>query len=410
MSIKSSSTLERITVPNDAIRNGLDFLSNQNIEAHFTTLGNNITTIICKLMKSGNVVATGIGKGISEQCKASALFEAIEHYFWGLSTPMTEPTKLDLGGEDNFLKDACPDFNYICGSNHVEFSRIKFYQIDNNDNSILYPFFLTNPFWKPTSEIESKSINSYSLMRYSSNSGTAAGLTKDEAILHALLESIERDAIGIELLRTIVRKKPIPVRRLAEESLPININQLISRLSTDNSQLYGIWDISAYDIKVPVILVCVLDLMTKRKYFGSGSSLIVDYAIERALLEAVQSMHMWRTKKDLPPQNEITHNTPLFLRCMLDRGYFGYRGGETNIDISEVFSPKTTLDLTVTDQIEIIMERLTESGFNVYQRSILEDKINVSQVVIPGLELFHLVTSRIPVLPGHRGRKVIEIN
>lgn len=410
MNIKSNSTFERIAIPKDAIRNALDFLSNQNVETHFTTIGDDITTIICKLMKSGDVVATGIGKGINEQCKASALFEAIEHYFWGLTTPTTEPIKLNLEGKDNFLKNACPDFNYICGSNHVEFSRIEFYQLGNNHNLILYPFFLTNPFWKPTSELEYKSITSYSLMRYSSNSGTASGLTKDEAILHALLECIERDAIGIELLRTIVRKKPMPVRRLTEKSLPENINQLIIRLNADSSQLHGIWDISTSDIKVPVILVCVLDLITKRKYFGSGSSLIVDYAIERALLEAVQSMHMWRTKEDLPPQNEITPNTPLYLRCMLDRGYFGYRGGETNIDITEVFSPITHRNLTVKDQIEIIKGQLTESGFNVFQRSLIEDKINVSQVVIPGLELFHLVTSRIPVLPGHRGRKFIEIS
>jgi ribosomal protein S12 methylthiotransferase accessory factor len=407
MNTKSSSIFERSTVPEDAIRIGIEFLSNQNIEAHFTSLGNNITTVICKLMINGNVIATGIGKGIDQQCKASALFEAIEHYFWGQTDILTNPIRLDLKSQDSFLVDACPDFNYICGNNEVEFSRVKFDQINNSQNSILYPYFLTNPFWESTSEVERNSINSYSLMRYSSNSGTASGLSKDEAMLHALLESIERDAIGIELLSTIIRKKPLPVRRLIEESLPNNIRQLISRLNEDNSLLYGIWDISTSDINIPVMLVCVFDSKSKRKYFGSGSSLSVEYAVERALLEAIQSMHMWRTKKDLPPQNEITPNTPLYLRCMLDRGYFGFRGGETNLDINEVKSPSSSHNTTIIDQIDIIIKKLKESGFNAFQRSILDDKVYVCQVVIPGLELFHLVTSRIPVLPGNRGRKIL---
>ncbi|WP_106314383.1 YcaO-like family protein [Paraburkholderia sp. BL18I3N2] len=63
--------------------------------------------------------------------------------------------------------------------------------------------FLTNPFFVPELESERRQLDALRLTRYGTNSGTAAGTSVEDAVLHALLEVAERDSIGVQLLRSV---------------------------------------------------------------------------------------------------------------------------------------------------------------------------------------------------------------
>src|SRR5262249_23617208 len=146
------------------------------------------------------------------QCEVSAIYEAIEHLFsiFRLTAGDKSPKVLDLGGDDAPLVGGCPDFTCIRGRS-ATFSRVVFEPLDGDGPHLLFPTFLTDPGFLASSAEELQTLRDYSLMRYSTNSGTAAGSSADEGILHGLLELIERDGLGIELLRCVVRQTPYPV-------------------------------------------------------------------------------------------------------------------------------------------------------------------------------------------------------
>ncbi len=270
-----------------------------------------------------------------------------------------------------------------------------------------FPFFLTNPFWKSAYQNENDAIDRFALRRYSTNSGTASGVTRDEAVLHGLLETVERDAISIELLRTVVSKRPAPVRRVNVSHLSPVIGSIAEQVETDDIKVIGFWEFTTFDLKIPVGLVGCLDTRTNRIAFGTGASLLADYAFERAFLEAIQTVHAYRTLPYQPEVRALPDNAPPYLGCALDRGFFAYRGGETDVVPLSFQDPAVLTAASPALQVAMICDRLAELGMVAYSRVLIEDAVSVQQVIVPELERFHVVSSGVPVLPSARGRKFL---
>ena len=171
-----------------------------------------------------------------------------------------------------------------------------------------------------------------------------------------------------------------------------------------------LWDITT-DTNVPAIL-CALAIGNPVKFcfFGSGASLSASYAVERAILEAVQGYQI-QNLYGSSFQHRMTRaveKMSLYQRCNLDDGYFGYRWGKSVIDFSNIYSPIETLIQTEPKyQIQKIIEILQGLGINSYYRNLLSGEMYVVQVVAPRLERFYLVSHGIPVAPAARGRRVL---
>jgi hypothetical protein len=57
-----------------------------------------------------------------------------------------------------------------------------------------------SPTWIIYGRFQAASLHQH--LRYASNSGTATGMSKEEAVLHGLLEAVERDSFSFALLET----------------------------------------------------------------------------------------------------------------------------------------------------------------------------------------------------------------
>jgi ribosomal protein S12 methylthiotransferase accessory factor len=249
------------------------------------------------------------------------------------------------------------------------------------------------------------------LRRYSSNSGTACGLSRDEALLHALLEVIERDSIGVELLRTIIRSEALPVREIRRSSVPTPIDQICTLVERETLGKITFWDITT-EIMMPTILARLsLREDHVKSYFGSGSSLSVEYAMERSILESLQGFHANKAFGISLPfrtaglEQEMTR----YQRCFLESGVFNYRGGVVEVDYEDLPQPSRIWQGSDPQlQLNAVVRMLKAVGFRAYSRTIKSGRLCVVQVVVPQLERFFLVSVGIPVAPSKRGRGALS--
>lgn len=123
-----------------------------------------------------------------------------------------------------------------------------------------------------------------------SSTGLAGGNTREEAVLHALLEIIERHAIGLwrKLDKAAIKARQVDPATLADASLQAMLEKVAAHA------LAGVWDITAVP-GVPAA-ACLLVDPAVEGYFqpigaciGYAADLDFAAAARRALLEAVQA-------------------------------------------------------------------------------------------------------------------------
>lgn len=121
------------------------------------------------------------------------------------------------------------------------------------------------------------------LFRTNTN-GLAAGNVIEEAILHGLLEVIERDALSIAELTRNPGKEII----LTEED---GINYELLKKFEDNGIVAKLWLLNS-DVNIPTVVAALDDVVLKDSallVMGAGAHLKPEIAVSRALTEAAQS-------------------------------------------------------------------------------------------------------------------------
>jgi ribosomal protein S12 methylthiotransferase accessory factor len=144
-------------------------------------------------------------------------------------------------------------------------------------------------------------------------------------------------------------------------------------------------------------------------YFGSGASLTSEYAVERAILEAVQGYHNYSFMNSEAPLFGLTRwaETSLYQRCYLEAGHFGFRGGSVLVEFGDVKS-LCFPGCDIKDNLNILVKHLNDQGFEPFWRTIIDEGIAVVQVSVPRFDRFHLVTQGVPVAPSARGRSQLS--
>lgn len=406
-----TSNCERSVTAEEAVAYLLDYAANAGFQATYETKGLLNKTTTCFLSAPAGRAFIGRGKGIAAQSIASAIAESFEHYYHNAEVLRAEATTPWFSfREDPDLCGSSPDFGLIFSESPVPLQSIKFDSLCADWKAIFYPAVLMNAHYIASSDIEERAIAQSKIYRYATNSGTAAGLTKDEAILHGLMEIVERDAIGLAFVTHVLSRPAAPIRKVRQDTLPLPCRQLINEIIEETQGELAVFDITS-DIGIPTAL-CSLTIgaPARHRFFGSGSSLSAEYAMERALLEALQGFHI-QFLFDHPHQSPIDRDVTkmsLYQKCQLSSGYFEYQGGELNISFQDIAVMPAYED-NVSSQVDIATKMLARAGIKSYSRVIFENGIFVTQVLSPKMERLYLINHGIPVAAGDRGRSARHI-
>ncbi len=224
------------------------------------------------------------------------------------------------------------------------------------------------------------------LFRTNTN-GLAAGNVLEEAILHGLLEVIERDALSTAEFNRYPEKEII----LTEED---GENYELLQRFTDNDVEVKLW-LLPHDTDIPTVVAATDDIRLKDPallVMGAGSHLKPEIAIKRALTEAAQSRVV-----QIHGAREDTEREKFVREIGYDRikrmNRYWYEEGKkiSMADIRDLSknSPAENID-TVLEQLGKIAD--SAIVVNLSRESI---PVPVVRVIIPGFEMYTLDRERL---------------
>lgn len=270
-------------------------LDNLGYHYEFQLAGEFVHTCKCTITdkSSGNFLASGNGKGELIASRVGSLFEATEHLFSHYdfinSEKITYSDSLDFC-RDNAMCDILPLAIFKDAKN----ARIPFleYKAVNGLESCFYPLALSCPSYIDSllengNLKEKDSFNYVRLEHYSSNSGTAIGMNSEEAIIHGLLENIERSSLSKFLTKTFLLNEGEQLRIVNPLTLPLNISAVFSRIKKELGRKVFIFEMPN---KFGIHAYCswMEQYEFKIGIAGYGCSLSIEHAILRSLYELAQ--------------------------------------------------------------------------------------------------------------------------
>lgn len=256
------------------------------------------------------------------------------------------------------------------------------------------------PVWVPACAVfyPYRPDSDMQLFKYHTN-GLATGNTIEEAVLHALLELIERDAWSIAEEHNkanndiSVSSESVPgklLRKFEEKGVVIHLKNLTS------------------DIGIPTIGAAADDTVTKDPEMltiGVGTHLDPEIACIRAITEVAQSRttHKHGMKINAQLQKKTKDLGYEKLKALNSIWFRDLPLIENLGDMQNLATPY------VLDDIEVVLDRLMSAGFeDVAIVDLTRPDVNVPCVraIVPGLEVCTMDQSRV----GNRVRREIRWN
>ena len=401
---------ERSKSPQISLKIFEDEITKLGLNYKILSIGNKPQTVRCWLHRSDNTVADmGNGKGIGLQSEISAKYEALEHY---LSTQKSELKQQCIsfsleeidGKLSEINRKVLPSY-FLKTCNKMKKTPWVSFQ-GYSGTSIILPYFMADPNYI-NNPFPYDDFDYSSLSDLPTNNGTAIGTTFEEAMIHAINELIERDSISCFLLSTFCRKKPKKMKIINKNSLPLHLNEIIAKIESDYDEELLIIDI-ATNLQFPTFLVTFTRQAHSIQPMGFGTSLNSAYAVERAILEALQSLHLF--DEDLRKEDDKILNKfifwpklqkcaqcdllPLIKACHYDIHEF-----------QASFIPKNLCEL-LDEIIRKLEHRNLHVFFGMHYQS--ENGVSCVKVIIPGIEQFHRVRLGNFTIPGERGMAILS--
>ncbi|WP_172797099.1 YcaO-like family protein [Devriesea agamarum] len=327
-----------------------------------------------------------MGKGIDRQSEASAIFETIEHAAATgvIGTTRAQPTEVTEG---EIITDTLS--RYALKNNIARYT--KFYKLTNKyDLSTISGYYPTS-----ACDLSSTPITSAeeTLSNYCSSTGYAAGSNIRDAILHALNEVIERDAIGTRLINFIIKKENPQYHKTFDDETLNHQSKSISKQIGRQLRFVQLpslagTTIAAYASSTPY---------SKTAIVGCGSSWSAAYAAERAIAEAQQEH--WANSQEFGIEHDggVTSEValaryPVLLHAKRTRNMF-YDATQSTSDLSTKTRDKNTNSRS-------LVAELNNRGYEAYGRVVWMAKTGgaaVCQVIIAGAERFNMIKFGIPI-------------
>ncbi|MDR2866190.1 MAG: YcaO-related McrA-glycine thioamidation protein [Methanomassiliicoccaceae archaeon] len=315
------------------------------------------------------------GKGPTpEQAKASAVMEAMERYSAELrDTDEIIYGTFDEASENGLTLDPVEMILPMRTANYYRNDVIAWCRG--------FELFRGEEIWVPACAVYHPYFpdGDLQLFRYHTN-GIAAGNTMEEAILHAVLELVERDAWSICEHRERANADVI----VDDDSMCAG---LIRKFNDSGVEIY-LKDLTS-DIGIPTIGAAADDVRTKDPELltiGVGTHLNPEIAAVRALTEVAQSRttHKHGSKINAKLQN-VTQEMGYDMIKKVNRVWYSKLSSSVKLsDMKRLDTPY------VLDDIEVVFDNLMECGFDkVVAVDITRPEIGVPSVrmIIPGLEV-----------------------
>ncbi|PZG35433.1 hypothetical protein C1I98_27425 [Spongiactinospora gelatinilytica] len=358
-------------------------------------------------------VASGMGKGHPEQARVGAGFEAVEHYLTGPAafdpaalTPVA-PARVAAGP---LRAESCAPLLARMPGSRMACLR---YRAFGGGAALPVPLFLSAPWYTETGaaglrDLAGDDCDYTHLMRYACNSGSAAGADAAEALLHALNEAIERDALSLLLVRAFLCRAGPALRLIDPATLPYGLARAHATAEDLTGSPVYLLDITS-DVAVPTTLAYTAPAARRPHRRGSGTSLSPGHAAWRALTELVQTTlgETW-SRPAVPPRADLAGLAayPALRAC----GRFDLTGplrAARPVPFPQAAGPPPPIRA----QIRAVVATLAAQGRPAYRRTVraLPCGVTAVHVIVPGLERFMLVTDGNLVVPGPRGRAVVSV-
>ena len=369
----------------------------------------------CRLLTADGTMpaeAQGMGKGRCDEARTGAVFEAVEHYLTGPGR--FDPSAVELAESAGLVagplgREACSLLLARTPGRRLACHR---YRPLDAAPGILVPLFLSAPWYLETEhdglrELASDGYDYGDAMRYSCNSGSAVGVTRAEALLHAVNEAIERDALSLLLLRAFLGPAGFRPTVIDPATLPGELVSAHSAAERLTGSPVFLLDITS-DLGVPTVLAYASPAEGRSHRRGSGTSLSPAHAVWRAVTELVQTvLGEPLGRADGSPRGDLgglaAH--PALLTC----GRFDLTGHLRRVRTVR-FEPPAGSAPKPAAQLRRLVAILAAHGHRPYQRTLatLRGGITAVHVIVPGLERFMLVADGNLVVPGPRGQAMVK--
>ena len=356
-------------------------------------IGLPIYTAIRPTAEDGAISIYG-GKGITkDHAKASAMMEGFERY----SAEKQDCDEVIVAN----INEISEKGDYI---DPISLNLPKDFRKENLEAmqlewSLAKDIISDEEFYIPTNAIYHPYLhdnNVQSLFKSNTN-GLASGNVLEEAILHGMLEVIERDAWSIFEL-THKNYAQIDLDSIESET----VNDIIEKFESEGSKI-KLMDFTA-DVKIPTIAASADDTVTKDAgllTLGMGTHLDPEVAILRALTEVAQSR-----ATQINGAREDTVRADFAREAGYERmkriNKFYFKDEEEKIKLSDIENKSTS---SITKDIEIVKNELMANDIEkILYVDLTRPELDVSvvRVIIPEMELFALDPSR----AGYRFLKV----
>ncbi|EWM18075.1 YcaO-like family protein [Kutzneria sp. 744] len=394
---------ERQSSLDQAWQKGLRAVAELGLTAEVTAASdNNPGAWTCRLLRDGVPVPGGFGsgKGNREAARVGAVFEALEHHLSGraglppaatlrdphaiAAGPLRSDVAVTMLTEGPARPIACLRYESLTG-----------------DRGTDVPIFLSMPDFlaKGAAELRAGLGDHYdytTVGRYSANNGWAAGADATEAMVHALNEIIERDALSLLLIEHFLAARPI--RLVDRATLPGDLMALLASTEEAVGARVHLIDM-ATDLGIPAYYAYLPSAPGQpARMRGCGASLSRHYAIARSLTELVQ-LHAMAQLGEREEKRTVWTTSYLELHaCYLA----DFSPGIPNAHV--VAYEDSEAPATPSGHLKALLAALREAGLPAYVRQQwMSENLAVVNVFVPGLERFMLVTDGQLVVPGPRG-------
>ena len=356
-------------------------------------IGLPIYTAIRPTAEEGSISVYG-GKGISkDHAKASAMMEGFERYSAERqeSDDIIIATVEEIGQHGGFI-----DPKKLNLPKDIEKKGIENLSLEWSKS---HDIISGNEYYIPTNAVFHPYThdNSVQSLFKSNTNGLASGNILEEAILHGMLEVIERDAWSIFEL-THKNYAQIDIESIESEI----IRDIIDKFESEGIKI-KLMDFTA-DIKIPTIAASADDTVTKDAgllTLGMGTHLDPEVAVLRALTEVAQSRATQiNGAREDTVRADFAREAGYERMKRINRFYF--KEEEEQIRLSDIENKSTS---SITKDIEIVKDELIANDIEKILYVDLtrsEIDVNVVRVVIPEMEVYTIDPTR----AGYRFLKV----
>jgi ribosomal protein S12 methylthiotransferase accessory factor len=404
--MKANVNCERQYSPDRALNIISQEMEKLSLSVKYKSVGNSIKTYQC-FITDNDKTFIGCGKGIGMQSKVSATYEAFEHYY--CYRRLTDQNHSEIkflsiadvsNSKDLITHNKLPAA--FLSNEAIKFPWLT-YKSFISEEIYLHPLFLVEPRYAQNAQFPEDVFDYSPYAWLSSDSGTASGTSFTEAAIHAINECIERDATSVFLAKVFMKEKPLHL--ILKRSLPTYLQEYIKNIENETQDDLAIIDITS-EFNIPTF--CVSFTHQKNTLIqpkGFGTSLNKTYAIERALLEALQPLHL-RTKtleqferdtvERFEPYPLLQKAAIADVKLVMDKNQY----------IEKSFSSLeyANLSLSLDDQLNYLVNVCQSKGFIPYFTMISNKDSNITcvKVLIPGLDNFYTIQAGIFTLPSQR--------